>query len=57
MGSLYFKSGGVKYILSVIYVFIKLLRLNHIKIDKKAKTVLNGFIGIVKVSKCKPNKL
>ena len=40
----------------VINVFSKYIWVNILK-DKKAKTVLNGFIGIVNKSKRKTNKL
>ena len=56
MGSLSFKNRGIKYLLCVIDVFTKSARVKLLK-DKKAKTVLNGFIGIEKESKHQPNKL
>ena len=51
IGSLSFFNCGVKYLLCVIDVFTKPLA------DKKAKTALDGFFGIVNESKRKPNKL
>ena len=39
----------------VIDVFTEMLGVKSLK-DKKAKTVLNGFIEIVNKSKLKPNK-
>ena len=45
---------GVKY-LCVIDVFTKYAWVYPLT-ETKAKTVLNGFIGIVNGSKCKPNK-
>ena len=56
MGSLSSKNRGVKYFLCVIDVFTKYTWLKPLK-DKKAITVLNGFIEIVNKSKRKPNKL
>ena len=54
IGSLSSFSHGVEYLLIDVFakhVWVKLL------IDKKAKTVLNGFIGIVNESRSKPNKI
>ena len=45
-----------KYFLCLIDVIIKYTCVKPLK-DKKAKTVLNGFIGIAIESKCKPSKL
>ena len=56
MGSLSSKNGGVKYSLCVLDVFTKYAWVKPLK-EKKAKTVLNGFIKIVRESKRKPNKL
>ena len=47
---------GVKYLLNVIDVFIKYSWIKNLK-DKKAKTVLHGFIEMVSKFKLKPNKL
>ena len=55
MGSLSSKSQGVKYLLCVIDVFTKYAWVKPLK-DKKAETVLRGFIERVNESKCKPNK-
>ena len=49
-----FNSSG-KYLLCLIDIFTKYVWVKPLT-DKKAKTVLNGFIGIVNKSKCKPNK-
>ena len=46
MGSLSFFNRGVKYLLSVIDVFTKYAWVKPLK-DKKAKTVLDGYIVIV----------
>ena len=56
MRSLSSKNRDVKYLLSVIQVFIKYAWKNPLK-DKKAKTILNDFIKIVNEFNCKPNKL
>ena len=57
MGPLSSKNRGVKkYLLFVIDVFLKYSWLKLLK-DKKAKTVLNGFIEIINKSKSKSNKL
>ena len=56
MGSLSSRNRGVKYLLSVIDVFTKHVLVETLK-DKKAKTVLHGFIKIVNIFKYKPNKL
>ena len=45
-----------KYFLCLIDVIIKYTCVKPLK-DKKAKTVLNGFIRIAIESKCKPSKL
>ena len=50
------KNRGGKYLLCVINVFTKHAWVNLLK-DKKAKTVLRGFVEIVNKSKRKPNKL
>ena len=55
MGSLSSKSQGVKYLLCVIDVFTKYAWVKPLK-DKKAETVLRGFIERVNESKRKPNK-
>ena len=44
------------YLLCVIDVFTEYAWFKPLK-DKKAKTVLHGFIEIVNKYKCKPNKL
>ena len=46
MGSLYSKNLGAKNLLYVIDVFSQYTRLKLLK-DKKYKTILNGFIGLV----------
>ena len=46
MGSLSSKNQGVKYLLCGIDVFTKYAWVKPLT-DEKAKTVLNGFIGIV----------
>ena len=56
MGSLSSKNRGVKYLLCVIDVFTKYGWVKPVK-DKKAKTVIFGFIEIVNESNVKPNKL
>ena len=56
MGSWSSKNGGVKCLLCVIDVFTGYGWIKPLK-DKEAKTVLNGFDGIVNESKRKPNKL
>ena len=56
MGSLPSKNRGVKYLFCVIDVFTKYDWVKPLK-DKMGKTVLHGFIEIVKDSKHKPNKL
>ena len=56
MGSLFSENQGVKCFLYVIDVFTKYIWVQPLK-DKKAKTVLNGFIAIRHESKYKPNKL
>ena len=56
MVSLPSKNRGVNYLLCVIYIFRKYTWVKPLK-DKKAKTVLHGFIWIVNDSKRKPNKL
>ena len=56
MGSRSSKNGGVKCLLCVIDVFTGYGWIKPFK-DKEAKTVLNGFDGIVNESKRKPNKL
>ena len=55
MGSLRSKNWGVKY-LCVIDVFTKLAWVKTLA-DRKAKTLFNGFIGIVNDSKRKANRL
>ena len=56
MGSLSSKNPGIKYLLCVIDVFTKHSWVKPLA-DRKAKTVLYGFIEIVNESKYKPNKL
>ena len=57
MGPLSSKNRGVKkYLLFVIDVFLKYSWVKLLK-DKKAKTILNGFIEIINKSKNKSNKL
>ena len=46
MGSLSSKNGDVNYLLYVIDVFTKYAWVKSLK-NKKSKTVLHGFIGIV----------
>ena len=50
------KNGGVKYLLCVIDVFTKYAWVKPLT-DKKANTVLKGFIAIVNGPKLKPNEL
>ena len=47
---------GVKYVLCMIVISTKYARVKPLK-DKKATTILYGFIEIVNESKCKPSKL
>ena len=54
MTSLSSNNQGVKYLLCVLDVFTKYAWIKPLK-DKKAKTVLNSFIGKVNESKHKPN--
>ena len=56
MGSLSSFKRGVKHFLYVIDVLIKDKWIKFLK-DRKVKTVLHGFIEIVKESKRHPNKL
>ena len=56
MGSLSTKNRGVKHSLCVKDVSIKYAWVEPLK-DKKAKTVLYGFIELANESKRKPNKL
>ena len=56
MTSLSSNNQGVKYLLCVIDVFTKYAWIKPLKY-KKAKTVLNSFIGKVNESKHKPNKV
>ena len=56
MGSLSAKNKSVEY-LCVIHVFTKYAWIKKPLKDKKAKTVLHGFIKIVNESKRKPLKL
>ena len=56
MGSFSSKNWCVRYLLCVInvstvYAWVKPLK------DKNAKSVLNGFVGIINKSNCEPNKL
>ena len=55
MGSLSSFNHGVQQLLCVIDVLAKCAWV-HPLVDKKAKTVLNGFVRIVNESKHKPNK-
>ena len=50
------KYQGVKYLLCVTDIFKKHAWVKPLK-DRKAKTFLDGFVGIVNESKRKPNKL
>ena len=56
MGSLSSFNCGVKYLLCVIYDFMKHVWVKILK-DKKAETVLHGFIEIVNKSNHPPTKL
>ena len=56
MGSLSSKNKIIKYLLCVTDVFTKYALVKPLK-DKKVKTVLNAFIGIVKEFNHKSNKL
>ena len=56
MGSLSSRDQNVRNLLCVIDVLTKYAWVKPFT-DKKAKTVLNSFIGIVNESKHKPNKL
>ena len=56
MGSLSSKNRNVKYSLSFINVFTKYAWAESLE-NKKGKTVVNAFIGIVNESNRKPNKL
>ena len=56
MGSLSYYNRGIKYLLCVIDIFTKYAWVKALK-GKKAKTILHGFIEIVKESKRRPNKL
>ena len=56
MGSLSSMNHGVKCLLCVINVFTEYVYVRPLK-DKKAKTVLHGFIQLVNEFKFKPNKL
>ena len=56
MGSLSSKHCGIKYLLCVIDLFIKYAWVRPLK-DKKAKTVLHGFIIIANTFKSKTNKV
>ena len=47
---------GVKYLLCVIDIFIKYAWVRPLK-DKKAKTVIHGFVEVVNKSKRKPDEL
>ena len=55
MGSLSSKNQNVKYLICMIDVFIKYALVKPLK--DKAKSVLHGFIEMVKESNCRPNKL
>ena len=57
MGSLYFKSHGVKYLLCVIGVFAKSTWVISLWGIKNAKTVFHSFIEIVNKCERKPNQL
>ena len=56
MGSISSFNRSVKYLLRVIDIFTKYAWVKPLK-NKKAKTVLHGFVKIVKESNRKPNKL
>ena len=56
MGSFSTFNCGVKHLLCAIDVFTKYVWVKPLK-DKKGKTVLHGFIVIVKESKTQRNKL
>ena len=56
IGSLFSKNQCVEYLLCVEDFFSKDAWVTPLK-DKNAKTVLNGFIGIVNEYKLKPHKL
>ena len=56
IGSISSKNRGVEYLLCLIDAFTKNVWVKRLK-DKKAKTVLNGFVEIVNKSKRKPNIL
>ena len=56
IGSLFSKNQCVEYLLCVEDFLSKDAWVTPLK-DKNAKTVLNGFIGIVNEYKLKPNKL
>ena len=56
MGSLSSFNCGVKYLLYVIDVFTKYSWVKPLA-DKRAKTVLDGFVGMVNESNGQPNKL
>ena len=56
MGLLSSFNRGVKYLFCVIDGFIKNVWVKPCT-NKKAKNVIDGFIGILNESKCKPNKL
>ena len=55
MGSLPSKNRSVQYLFYAIDILTKYAWVKPLK-DKKAKTVLHGFIEIVNESKRKPNK-
>ena len=56
MGSFSSKNWCVRYLLCVINVSTKYVWVKPLK-DKKAKSALNGFVGIVNKFNCEPNKL
>ena len=56
MGRLSSFNSGVEYLLHVIDIFTKYVWVKPLK-NKKAKTVLHGFLEAVSESKHKPNKL
>ena len=56
MESLSSKNKNAKYFLCVIDVFTKYAWVKPSK-DKRGKTILNAFIGVVNESNRKPNKM
>ena len=56
MASLSSKNKNVKYLLCVMHIFIKYVRVKSLK-DRKGKTAFNAFFEIVNESNRKPDKL